>query len=203
MSQNVGASVSHFPTTESITSSLLESKLKTPLFIAIDRHSAAGKSTLAKQLACNLQDSIIICMDDFYRVMDEKRRFLLDAEGGYMTYYDWQRLREEVLEPLSLSKAVTFQTYDWQYNKLGELTRLEPANFIIVEGCYSTHLELARFITFVIVVETPESERKKRQAQRNNATQEWLSRWDAAERFYIETIRLPNRANVVINTMTT
>lgn len=90
------------------------------VLIAIDRHSAAGQSTLAKQLAATLDGTTIFHTDDFYRVKDAQERFRLSAAEGYESYYDWQRLGQEVLSPLTAGKAISFHTYDWQNNSLGE-----------------------------------------------------------------------------------
>jgi cytidylate kinase len=60
--------------------------------IAVDGHSAAGKSTFARRLARRLSAAIIEA-DAFYRVLDPEVREALDARAGLDQYYDWQRLR--------------------------------------------------------------------------------------------------------------
>lgn len=55
--------------------------------IAIDGHSAAGKSTLARTLQRVLENVQIIFGDDFYRVMTEAERFRLSVVEGYGRYY--------------------------------------------------------------------------------------------------------------------
>jgi uridine kinase len=169
-----------------------------PFFIAVDGHSAAGKSTVAKKLASSLNTSVLVYTDDFYRVMNEQERFELNAREGYKHYYDWQRLKQEVLEPLSAFQVAEYRIYDWQNNKLGELKQITPVDYIIVEGCYSARPELSSFFDVVVLVETSSVERQKRQAERKNASQDWLNRWDAAESFYLETTDLANRADVVV-----
>jgi len=71
------------------------------LLIAIDGHSAAGKSTRVRTLQAALSQVTIMHTDDFYRPMPEVNRARLDAAGGYQQYYDWQRLEHEVLRPLA------------------------------------------------------------------------------------------------------
>ena len=184
---------------QQIVSLANEHKEREPFFIAIDGHSAAGKSTLARHVADCLRDSVIVCTDDFYRPMNEEKRFKLSAEEGYENYYDWQRLKQTVLQPLSVSKVAEFKVYDWQNNQLNDWKRIEPTEFIIVEGCYSARPELEPFFNVVILVETLPQERQRRQAKRNDATQAWLDRWDAAERFYIETTNLTDRSDIIVS----
>jgi uridine kinase len=103
---------------------------------------------------------------------------------------------------LSAFHVAQDRVYDWQNNKLGALIgalrRMPPADYIIVEGCYSARPELSFYFDVVVLVETSLVERKKRQAERNNASQDWLNRWDAAEDFYLKTTGLANRADVVV-----
>ena len=170
-----------------------------PFFIAIDGHSAAGKSTLARRLAaCFHHNVAVVYTDDFYRPMNEEKRFRLTAQEGYEYYYDWQRLKQEVIQPLSVSKVAVFKVYDWQNNKLGDWKTIEPANVVIVEGCYSARPELVPFFDLIILVETSPDERRRRQAERNDAPQAWMDRWDAAELVYIEMTNLPSRADMVV-----
>lgn len=130
--------------------------------------------------------------------MDEAERFGLTAQEGYESYYDWQRLKQEVLQPLSISKVAEFRAYDWQNNKLGDWKTIEPVDVVIVEGCYSARLELVSFFNLIILVETSPDERQRRQAERNDAPQAWMDRWDAAERVYIEMTNLLSRADMIV-----
>jgi uridine kinase len=176
-----------------------ERKEGRPFLIAIDGHSAAGKSTLANYVAKLLATTAIVHTDDFYRPMNEEKRFELNPQEGYEYYYDWQRLKQDVLQPLSTMQAAEFRTYDWQNNRLNGWKRMEPTNFIIVEGCYSARLEFGPFFNVIVFVETPLRERQRRQTERNDAMQAWLDRWEASERFYIEMTNLQERADIVVS----
>ena len=70
-----------------------------PLVIALDGPSAAGTSTLSADLGVRLSASVV-AGDDFYRDMPEEQPWALTAVQGVEEYFDWQRLRHEVLEPL-------------------------------------------------------------------------------------------------------
>jgi hypothetical protein len=68
--------------------------------IAIDGPGGSGKTTLAAKVAELLDGATVIHGDDFYRPMPEHEREQLDAQLGYQHYFDWQRLRDQVLAPL-------------------------------------------------------------------------------------------------------
>ena len=183
---------------DQIISLATKRKSDQPVFIAVDGHSAAGKTTLAKKLAVQLPNSVLLHMDDFYRVLDEQERFAPGDQEGYELYFDWQHLKQEVLEPLAQSKSTSFKVYDWQHNTPGEEKCLAPSDFVIVEGCYSARLELEAFYAVVVLVETDFEERKKRLIERNENSQAWIDRWEAAELFYLRTTNLADRADVVV-----
>jgi len=75
--------------------------------VAVDGHSAAGKSTFAAHLSTELA-ATIVHVDDFYRVMGDRRRATLTAADGALEYYDWQHLSDEALVPLRSGSSATF-----------------------------------------------------------------------------------------------
>ena len=159
-----------------------------PLLVAIDGHSAAGKSTLAATLqdlleASGLDKVTVVHMDDFYRVMPEPLRATLGAEEGYEQYYDPQRLREEVLEPLSSGKTSRYRRYNWETNALGETSEVKPEGVVLIEGCYSSRPELRPYYHVILYVDAPEPLRMNRQKERTD-DEVWVARWDAAEKHY-------------------
>jgi uridine kinase len=177
---------------------LTKDQSKPVLIVAIDGHSAAGKSTLARAIANTLPSVTIVQMDDFYRSLDEEERSRLDAEGGYHQYYDWQRLEEQVLKPLAIGEDCWYQKYDWSTNRLGEWAQLQATGIVVVEGCYATRPELRHYYDVVLFVETPAARRLQRQVERADATAAWLARWDAAEHFYMEHYYPDRDADLVI-----
>lgn len=166
--------------------------------VAIDGHSAAGKTTLAKMIQQSIAESQIIHTDDFYRVMETTKRETLNAEKGYQLYYDWERLENQVLLPFSKGKGIRYQKYSWQDNQLIDWVEVVPEGIVLIEGCYSARPELKHYYDLIVFVETNMQERIKRQAIRADASPEWLERWDAAERFYIQKYQPASYANYVV-----
>lgn len=167
-------------------------------FIAIDGHSAAGKSTFSRALADAWPEAALVETDDFYRVMDPGERFGLDAEAGYRRYYDWERLLRDVLMPLKRRESARFQIYDWGKNILGEWRDIPASPFVIVEGCYSARPEFEAIMDFAVLVDTDAELRQRRQKERADASDAWLLRWNAAEWFYLEKTGFRDRADMIV-----
>jgi uridine kinase len=178
---------------------ILERIISPVTLVAIDGHSAAGKTTLAKKIKANFRDVQLVHMDDFYRVMEHDQRERLDAAGGYELYYDWQRLEREILQPLSQGQAGSYQPYDWATHRLSnEIKTVWPFGVVIVEGCYSARPELRNYYHALVFVETAAKERHERQRERADATNAWLEKWEAAERHYLEQVNARAFADLVV-----
>lgn len=176
--------------------SLLPSDLRCAV-VAIDGHSAAGKTTFAAVLAERVSASVLHG-DDFYRVMDEARRAGLSPEQGVDQYYDWQRMREEALEKLRGGHDATFRPYDWKRNDLAQSNvKVRARPVVIVEGLFVAAPQLADLVAVSVLVTADEMLRVERQLARGDASAEWLARWDAAERWYFETVRPPETFDVI------
>ncbi len=179
---------------------LIIERMTLPLtLVAIDGHSAAGKTSLAREIEKSFADVKVVPMDDFYRVMESKERERLDVASGYELYYDWQRLEQEVLQPLSQEQPSHYHSYDWSRNKLSEkTTTVQPLGVVIVEGCYALRPELQYYYQVKILVETSAEKRLERQLKRANASKEWLEKWDAAERYYLENYKPHDYADLIV-----
>jgi uridine kinase len=121
---------------------LQQHQTKPLLLVAIDGHSAAGKSTLARALQQHLPQVSIVQTDDFYRPLSEETRWALDAAGGYLHYYDWQRLAAQVLAPLRAGQESCYQKYDWAENRLVAWASVQSVGIVLIEGCYAARPEL-------------------------------------------------------------
>lgn len=174
------------------------SRVEQPVLVAIDGHSAAGKSTLARALQSRTENVQIVYGDDFYRVMPETERFSLDAHAGYRRYYDWERLARQVLVPLTNRRTARYRAYDWETGTLGSWKVARPYGTILVEGVFSARPELRSYYDAILLVETDRNAREQRQRQRADAPDAWLSRWEAAEKHYLETSRLHTCADLII-----
>lgn len=166
--------------------------------VAVDGHSAAGKSTFAAALAGEVGASLVRG-DDFYRVLDEGERARLGPAQGADLYYDWQRLRDEVLRPLRDGRPAQFHPYDWANNALqSRRSTIRPAPTVVVEGLFVSRPELAEWMDMTICVTTDPAERRRRQAARADASPDWVRRWDGAEQWYFANVRPPDTFDLTV-----
>jgi uridine kinase len=77
--------------------------------------------------------------DDFYRDIPEGHRWALTAAQGAEEYFDWQRLRQEVLEPLRAGRRAQYHPFSWlPGGGLGNrMVRVQPTPIIVLEGVYT------------------------------------------------------------------
>ncbi|SDS59046.1 Uridine kinase [Streptomyces sp. TLI_053] len=171
----------------------------TTRIIAIDGTGGSGKTTLAAAVALNLDGAVIVHVDDFYRPMPDHEREQLDAEQGYHRYFDWERLRDQVLIPLRDRQAARYQIYDWTTGQLGAWREIAPGTVVIVEGVYSTRPELARYYHFTTYVDTPRDVCLQRVRARGENPEAWIERWRAAEDYYLHTTWPQSRAKLLVS----
>lgn len=161
-----------------------------PLLVAIDGGGGAGKSTFARELAAALHQATVVEGDDFYRVIDEAERRELSADAGYRRYFDWERLRDEVLVPLRNGKTARYRRFDWEAAEPRGLTtevlEVKPRGVVIIEGVYCNRRELAELYDVSVFVDTPETTRYRRLVARGENDVGWIDRWMAADRSYYD-----------------
>lgn len=167
--------------------------------VAIDGAGGSGKSTLAAAVAGELDGSVVVHVDDFYRPMPDREREQLDAEQGYHRYFDWGRLRDQVLVPLrDQGRAARYQRYDWTTGRLGAWCEIAPGGVVIVEGVYAARPELVPYYHFTVYVDTPRSTCLQRVRARGENPEEWIRRWRDAEDHYLRTTWPQTRATLLV-----
>lgn len=170
--------------------------------VAIDGPGGSGKSTLAAEVAGRLgpDHAAVVQGDDFYRPMSPDRRLLLSPQEGYDWYFDWQRLRDQVLIPLSSREAAQYQHYDWSTGDLAPQVQHQVARsgVVIVEGVYAARPELADYYHLTVWVDTPREVCLRRLGERghDHGPGNWNERWRAAEDYYIEATQPATRLDL-------
>jgi uridine kinase len=173
------------------------------IVVAVDGYSGAGKSTLATALADQI-DAAVIHGDDFYREMPESDRLELTPKQGVDRYFDWERLRREALLPLARRRRSRYRRFDWLtgHGLTAEVT-VDPRRIVLVEGVYSARPEFEDLLHLKVLVEVPDGIREQRRQQRARTVSRddphaWDVRWHAAERHYFDTIRPPEKFDIVV-----
>ena len=169
-----------------------------PFIIGIDGAGGAGKSVLADQVAGELMSRAhavaLIKMDDFYQPNSAPNRGSSTIGAGF----DWRRLEKQVLKPAKSNQPIQYQRYDWTTDSLEEWHEAS-ARVVIVEGIYSTRIELEEFYDFTIWVECPRRIRLARGVQRDGESvrDRWLNEWMPEEDRYVAEHSPQTRADLV------
>jgi hypothetical protein len=108
-----------------------------------------------------LQPIAIVEFDDFYLPSSERARRAAGGDDEIAADFDWRRLRDQVLKPLSQDQPARYQRNDWQGDELAEWHELRAGGIVVVvvvEGNYSTRPELRAFYDVTLWVEASTKE---------------------------------------------
>lgn len=169
------------------------------LLVGIDGLGGSGKSTLANALRDVAPQLIrIVRMDDFFRQWADRAGSRREEVG---TPFDWQRLWDQVLVPLSRDEPARYQRYDWPTNRLADWFTTPVGGIAIIEGVYALRAELRRFYDFKIWVECSSDVRLARGLARDGeqARDVWVNEWMPAEDRYAEVQRPLAHAELVVD----
>jgi uridine kinase len=140
-----------------------EQKGKTKL-IAIDGLGGSGKSSFAKSLLTLDPELNILELDHFPCLPKENPYHPLGAQ----TRVNLERFQREALLPLVNGQPAVYKNSFWWPTHEKPKTYTVPANgTVLVEGCYSFHLELRAFYDYSIWIECPAEEALKRAITRD------------------------------------
>lgn len=128
------------------------------VLLALEGMSAAGKTTLAAELA-RLFKANVYHMDDFFLPPAQRPLDWQQAPGGHM---DLERFRREVLKPLSRKEAVAYRPYSCREGAFGAERLIRPKSLEIVEGAYATHPRLAAAYDLAVFVQVDPEEQRRR-----------------------------------------
>ncbi|EDX66046.1 AAA family ATPase [Bacillus cereus] len=170
------------------------------LIIGIDGCGGAGKSTLANKIKSNFSTVTIVHMDDFYlpsaKIVNEH-----PTNKSIGADFDWKRLLQEVLDPISNGIEGCYKRYDWETDSLAESHTVSANGIVIIEGVYATRQELAGIYDLKIWVNCPRETRIKRGIARDGeaARDMWENNWMIAEDMYVESHKPHEFADVIID----
>lgn len=170
-----------------------------PILVALDGGSGSGKSTLAAMLEAQL-DCVVVPLDDFLAANIPDRDW--DSKSvpeRARDVFDWQRVREEALEPLLAWQTTRWHAFDFgaglradgTYGLSQQWVERQPAPVIILEGAYSSSPQMADLIDLKILIEVPVQERHRRLEERESDKQflqDWHLRWDPVEDYYFTEV---------------
>jgi uridine kinase len=187
-----------------------------PVRVGIDGHSAAGKTTLADELAAVVprrgRPVIRASVDDFHRPAAERyRQGRTSARGYYEDSFDFAALRAVLLEPLGPAGSRRYQTaiFDsWLELPIQDAEREAPADAIlIVDGIFLFRGDLDDVWDFRIFLHIEEEEVMRRGPSRDaewmgsleTAVERYQRRYLPGERLYFDEVNPHARADIVID----
>jgi uridine kinase len=158
------------------------------LLVAIDGRGGAGKSALAEWLQRHLPLAVVVHVDDFGR------------PGIAYDDWDWDRLREQVLEPMQAGRRTRYQVFDWNRDVLGDWQELQPVGIVIVEGVSILRHELGDPWDVRVWVEAPFELRLERGVARDGEPMRstWLDEWMPQEDEYVARQNPLERADFLV-----
>ena len=177
----------------------LPSKQSTCL-VAVDGCGGSGKSTFAKELAKLSADIAIIHMDDFYKPSTQRDKgTVIQKHVG--ADVDWQRLKKEVLVPLTNNENSKYQMYDWSSDMLGKWNTVYFGGIVVVEGVYSLREELADLYDYKIFVDCSRKIRLERGIKRDGEGSRdiWEKNWMVQEDRYMKKHKPYEKSDLIID----
>jgi uridine kinase len=136
--------------------------------VAVDGPSGAGKSWFAARLA-KVAGLPVVHTDD-----------LLDGWDDQFTF--WDRLEEQVLDPLRHARNGTYLRYLWHRQAFGGTpVTVEPAAAVVLEGVTAARRAIRPELSFSVLVTAPPELRRRRALARDGgddvAFRAYLERW--------------------------
>lgn len=176
-----------------------------PVVVALDGFSGSGKSTLAAGLSL-ARPVTLLHGDDFYSAelagLDFfQRERLVDAEVAARAF-DWRRLRDEALGPLSRSEPARFRPYDWVAGngRLGAEVEVIPGALVVLDGVYSARPELADLVNLSVYVDVDDELRRRRLGARPDDPR-LVGFWERGESYYFAVTRPVDTFDLVVTSV--
>lgn len=169
------------------------------VLVGVDGCGGSGKSTFARGLvAAGSDDVTLVQMDDFYKPTAERPTGENRPIGGN---FDWERVRSQVIEPLSQGEVARYQRYDWGQDALAEWHVARRSGIVVIEGVYATRNELRSFYDYRVFVECPRDERLRRGLERDGeaARDTWEKVWMPVEAQYMDLHQPWRHADLLID----
>jgi uridine kinase len=185
-----------------------------PLRVAVDGVTAAGKTTLAREVAAAVtargRPAIHLSMDGFHHRRAHRHRLGRDsATGYYQDAYDFTTFARTVLVPLGPGGDRAYRTRIIDLasdTPLEEPTTIAPADAVLVVDGSFLQRDLAHLWDEVVFADTSLAVARDRGTRRDAdafggieaAVQAYDNRYHAASRTYVAEVDPATRATVVV-----
>lgn len=154
------------------------------VLVAIDGQCASGKTTLAA-LVQQVYDCNVFHMDDFFLTPQLRTPDRLAEVGGNV---DYERFRQQVLEPLQRGADIRYQVYDCSQQKLTTWAEAPAKRLNLIEGAYSCHPYFGPcyHLTYCLTIEAEEQQRRILKRNGEAMLKRFVEEWIPKENAYLE-----------------
>ena len=171
-------------------------KCKDHVLVGIDGRCAAGKTTFAAGLQ-RKESCSVIHMDDFFLRPEQRTRERLECPGGNV---DYERFREEVMEPLIKGEKCFYRPYDCHLQTFGKAKCIEPGRLTVVEGSYSCHPALWNYYDLHVFMTIDPALQIQRIEKRNREkVRDFQEKWIPLEEKYFSACRTEEMCEIKIS----
>lgn len=168
---------------------------KDRVLVALEGPCTAGKTTLAAQMEREY-DCNVFHMDDFFLRPHQRTGERLSQPGGNV---DYERFREEVLDPLLAGKSFSFRPYDCSTGQLSSPVAVEPKKLNIIEGTYSHHPFFGdRYDLRLFLAVSPETQRSRVLARPAFLHDRFFGEWIPMEEQYFAAFSVREQSDFVL-----
>lgn len=159
-----------------------------PRVVAVDGHSASGKTTLAGRLAAAVPGAVVVHTDDV---------------AWWHSFFDWADLLVDgVLAPYRAGQPVAYRPPPWEArDRAGAIVVPVGTPLLVVEGVGSSRRALAPWLDAAFWMYVDPDVRERRDAERvarGEVTATLVEEWMAAEIPFVAADRPWERADAVV-----
>lgn len=178
--------------------SAIDQKLnsKEQVLVAIEGGSASGKTTLSGLLS-KVYDCNVFHMDDFFLRPEQRTSERLNTPGGNV---DSERFLEQVLIPLSKTKAFDYIRFDCTTQSLQSPAEIHTKKLNIIEGAYSMHPLLSSYYDLSVFLDVKKDLQKLRIQKRNSESMQkrYFNEWIPMEEKYFNEYNIKELCNMCL-----
>ena len=180
--------------------------------VGVDGIDCAGKTTFADAFAGYLRSGghnvVRISVDDFHHTRAVRyRQGDSSADGFYEDAFDYRRLRDYVLDPLSDTGHGSYRAkaHDLATDALAECESLQalPGSIVVVDGLFLHRPEIASYWDVTVLLDVPFEVGVRRMATRDGTPDDVadaaVQRYVGAQRRYFDECAPRSRATFTVD----